>query len=180
MSNIKLLIGAATIVLASAFTIIQTVDWKVKEDYKVHFNPGKTFFLPENGPSSFFRGLKATIFFDEKNLEKSIIKASIDAATIDIGGYEKITAHAKEPNVLDVDKFPVITFESTTITKSNTGYDAIGNLTMKGITKEIKFPFTFEKETFVGGFTIATEDFNITRGNAWKDVYILLTIPVTK
>ncbi len=177
--KLKLLIGAVTILSASAFTFIVTVDWKVKKEYKIQFNPGKTF-SQENSSSNFFKGLKATISFDETNPEKSKIKATIDATTIDIGGLEKITAHAKEPNVLDADKFPLITFESTAITKSGTGYDAIGNLTIKGVTKEIKFPFSFEKETFVGGFTIATEDFNITRGNAWKDVYIRLTIPVTK
>jgi polyisoprenoid-binding protein YceI len=178
MNKVKLLIGASTILLASAFTIISSLDWKVKEDYTVQFCSGK-IPSPANEYSN-FKGLKATISFDETNPEKSKIKASIEAATIDIGGYEKITAHSKEPNVLDVEKYPVITFESTAITKSNTGYDATGNLTIKNVTKEIKFPFTFEKETFKGGFTIATEDFNITRGNAWKDVYILLTIPVTK
>ncbi|MGZ3920859.1 MAG: YceI family protein [Bacteroidia bacterium] len=178
MNNMKLLVGATSILLASAFTVIETVDWKVKDDYKVQFCNGK-IPNPANEYGN-FKGLKATILFDESNPENSKIKASIVASTVDIGGYEKITAHAKEPNVLDVDKFPVITFVSTVITKSGTGFNAIGNLTMKGITKEIKFPFTFEKETFIGGFTIATEDFNITRGNAWKDVYILLTIPVTK
>ena len=175
----KLILAAATILLASAFTIIQAVDWKVKEDYKIQFNSGKTF-NPEAASGSTFKGLKATILFDTVNPEKSKIKASIEAASIDIGGYEKITAHAKEPNVLDVEKHPVITFESLAITKSDTGYYATGNLTIKDVTKEIKFPFSFKKESFVGGFTIATEDFNITRGNAWKDVYIRLIIPVTK
>ncbi len=176
MNKIKLLIGASTILLASAFTVIVSVDWKVKEDYKVEFTYGK---IHAESKFCHFKGLKATILFDETSPEKSKIKATIDATTIDMG-HEGVTAHAKEPDVLDVGKYPEITFESTAITKTISGYEATGNLTIKDVTKEIKFPFTFEKETFRGGFTIETKDYNITRQNAWKEVTIVLTIPVTQ
>lgn len=177
MKNIKVLLGTLTILLASAFTVIVSVDWKVKEDYKVLFTLTK---VPHSESKwGTFKGLKATISFDETNLEKSKIKASIDATTIDLG-HDEANTHAKAPDVLDVGKYPVITFETTTITKSSNGYEATGNLTIKDVTKEIKFPFTFEKEIFTGAFSIATKDFNVTRQDAWKDIYIALTIPVTK
>lgn len=119
--------------------------------------------------------------FDKAHPEKSKIKATIDDATVDTG-VELMTAHAKEENVLHTDKFPVITFESRSIQKNNRGYETTGILTLKGITKEITFPFTFKDDTFIGSFTIAARDFNITREGAVPsgEIRVELTIPVTK
>lgn len=134
-----------------------------------------------------FTGLKADIWFDEAKPEKSKISASIDAGSLDAGGG---TEEGKK--VLDAVKFPIIYFETTTIVKTAPGqYDAIGNLTLKGITKEIKLPFNFDskksatrypivsKETFGGTFTISPKDFNLDLGNTDKCTIELL-IPVTK
>jgi polyisoprenoid-binding protein YceI len=182
MNNIKLLIGTAAILLASAFTIIGSVNWKVKEDYSVKFSGGHVQGL--------FKGLKATILFDEGNPEKSKVMAYIDTRTINTGNGE-MNAHAKE--ALAVDKFPLITFESTAVTKISSGYEAAGNLTMKGITKKVKIPFIFDskkkasnqfpfvdKEVFSGVFTIVPKDFNVTRLGTPGEITIELTIPVTQ
>ncbi|MBA4144613.1 MAG: polyisoprenoid-binding protein, partial [Cytophaga sp.] len=57
-----------------------------------------------------------------------------------------------------------------------------GMLTLKGITKEINFPFTFDTDTFIGTFSIAAKDFNINREGAVPSgqIKIELTIPVTE
>lgn len=176
MKRIKFLTGALTILVTSAFVLYQSVDWKVKEGYSV-----KVFRNSQIQYPIVFKGLKADISFDKENPEKSKIHAVIDATTVDTGN-ESMTAHAKEPSVLDTDKFPVITFKSSSIKKNISGYEITGNLTLKGITKEINFPFTFEKDTFIGTFTIAAKDFNITREGAVPSgqIRIELTIPVTK
>ncbi|GHN02098.1 hypothetical protein WSM22_35870 [Cytophagales bacterium WSM2-2] len=174
MKRIKFLTGVLTILVTSAFILYQSADWKVKEGYSVKV------FRNSQGPI-FFKGLKAEISFDKENPEKSRIEAVIDATTIDTGN-ELMTAHAKEPNVLDTDKFPKITFKSSSIKKGINGYEISGALTLKGITKEINFPFTFEKDTFIGTFTIAAADFNITRQGAVPSgqIRIELIIPVAK
>jgi polyisoprenoid-binding protein YceI len=179
MTGIKLLIGTTAILLASAFTIIKSVNWKVKDDYSVKFYAGT------------FGGLKATILFDEANPEKSTITASIDAGSVNTGNGV-MNAHAKEKEALYTAKFPVITFVSTAIKKTSSGYEATGNLTLKGITKEIKLPFNFNskktsdkfpfvmKENFNGAFTIVTKDFNVTREGTPAQVRVELDIPVTQ
>jgi polyisoprenoid-binding protein YceI len=179
--NIKLLISASIILLASSFAVIVSVDWKVKDNNSVKFKFGRLTFGKDSmvAPNGTFKALKASISFDEVNPEKSKITASIDARTIDTGNSSK-DGSAKGPDVLVTDKFPLITFESTTITKVNNGYEATGKLTIKDITKEIKFPFVFEKETFSGGFTIETKDFNFTHPHVPKEISIFFTIPVTK
>ncbi len=177
MKGTKLVVtGALLLVLTSACLQYQSTDWKVKEGYSV-----KVFRNSQVQFPIFFKGLKADISFDKEQPEKSKIKATIDATTIDTGNA-LMTEHAKEENVLHTDKFPVITFESRSVRKTNTGYETTGNLTLKGITKEIRFPFTFENDTFIGTFEISALDFNITREGAVPSgqIIIELTIPVTK
>ena len=116
--------------------------------------------------------------------------ASIDANTLDAGNKE-MTEHAKE--AIDSKNFPEISFVSTNITKTTNGYEATGDLTLKGITKQITFPFSFDskkdvvlkfpitpKETFSGTMKIVAKDFKITRKGTPDIIFVDLTIPVTK
>jgi polyisoprenoid-binding protein YceI len=141
---LSFLSGALIILVTLAFVYHQSVDWKVKDGYSV-----KVFRNSQLQYPIFFKGLKAEISFDQENPGNSTISAVIDATTVDTGN-PSMTAHAKEPNVLDTDKFPEITFKSTAVKKATNGYEITGNLTLKGITKKISFPFTFEKDTFIG------------------------------
>lgn len=176
MKQIKLITGALLLLLTFAFACYQPIDWKVKEGYSV-----KVFRNAQVQFPIFFKGLKAEISFNKDYPEKSKIRATIDATTVDTG-VELMTAHAKEESVLHTEKFPVITFESLSVKKGSSGYETTGNLTMKGITKKITFPFTFENDTFVGKFSIMANDFNINREGAVPtgEIKIELTIPVTK
>ena len=172
MKNIKLtLVAATTILFASAFTVIQSVNWKVKEDYSVKFTGKKV--------DGIFKGLKADINFNENELGKSKITASIDASTTNTGSG-MMNKHAKSEDGLNAEKFPSITFESSSITKTTTGFEAIGKLTLKGITKEIKLPFTFSNETFNGKFAVVPKEYGVTRGGTPDEITIELNIPVTK
>jgi len=182
VKNIKLLLITLTLLSASAFTLIKSIDWKVNNDYSV------------KGEGCVFKGLTARILFDEEHPEKSTISASIDARTVNSGNGAK-NAHVKEKEALDTEKYPLIFFVSRSVKKidENGRYEVTGNLTLKGITKEIKFPFSFDskknlidrfpmvpKETFCGKMSIVSKDFNITREGAPITVFVDLTIPVTQ
>jgi len=176
MKAIKLLAAVGVVVITSACVIKNTTDWKVKEGYTV-----KVFRNAQIQYPIYFKGLKADISFDQEHPEKSSIKATIDATTVDTG-VALMTEHAKEESVLHTAKYPVITFQSNSVRKKDIAYEITGSLTMKGITKAVTFPFTFENETFVGAFSILAKDFNITRNGAVPsgEIKIELTIPVVK
>lgn len=181
MKKVKLLISILTVLLMSAFVIYTSVDWKVKDDYLVKFRFGKYTFGVDSMPAPNYgtiKGLKATITFDEDNLQNSKIIASVDAKTIDTGNPSK-NSSATGPDVLIADKFPLIAFESTSIIKIDNRYEAAGKLTIKDISREIKFPFVFEEKTFDGGFTIETKDFNFTHPHVPEAITVFFTIPVT-
>jgi polyisoprenoid-binding protein YceI len=176
MKKVTVALGIFIVLFASAFKSTELINWKVKEGaYSVSFNGGKI--------KGVLTGLKATILFDEISPEKSKIYASVDVNTINTGSGMK-NKHAKTESALDVEKFSMIIFESTSIYKNGTDYEAKGKLSIKGVTKEIILPFTFTKNgdeaVFKGKFSIATKDYNITRMGSPDDVVIELDVPVTK
>ena len=176
MKKAKLAIGVLTVLIASAFSLLESVNWKLKEDaYAVNFSGGKV--------KGILKGLKTTILFDEASPEKSKISATLEVNTINTGNG-MMNKHALSETALDAEKFPAITFESATVSKKGTGYEAIGKLTIKGVSKEVVVPFTFENKgkegVFKGKFTIVPKDYAITRGGTPDVLEIELTVPVNK
>ncbi len=131
-----------------------------------------------------FTGLEATINFKEKNLSNSSIAASIDAKTVSTGVSLRNHDLRNEEKWLNTDKFPRISFKSNKIEKTENGFKASGDLTIKGVTKPVDIPFTFtNKESsgnFVGKFTIKREDYNVGKpgGSVGNIITITLTVPV--
>jgi polyisoprenoid-binding protein YceI len=165
---------AAVIILISAFTFFQSIDWKIGDKYSVKFDGGD--------PKGEFSGLKGTIQFDANNLAASKFDCTIDVATINTGNGMQNT-HAKSEKWLDAAKYPVIRFTSKSIAKTATGYEATGTLDFHGVQKEIKLPFTFVNNVFEGAFELNRMDYNINKDepkHGGSDFKIMLSVPVTK
>jgi polyisoprenoid-binding protein YceI len=81
-------------------------------------------------------------------------------------GLEK---HLKSPDFFDVEKFATGKFEiaSVAAVEGGDGYNVIGNLTLKGITKSITFPAAVSMKD---GVVTATANFNIDR-TMWDITY---------
>ncbi len=95
-----------------------------------------------------FSGLQGTIIFDAKNLKSSEINFSVNSNSVNTDNNAR-DKHLRESDYFDVKKFPIITFKSTKIepaTRLNR-YNIEGNLSIKGISKTIKFELiAIEKE----------------------------------
>lgn len=87
-----------------------------------------------------FGAMSGTIHFDPKDPSKSSVEAVIKADSIntDNEGRDK---HLKSADFFDVEKHPEITFKSTKVEKRGEQWVAIGDFTMKGVTKRIELPF---------------------------------------
>jgi len=70
-----------------------------------------------------------------KNVTVEIRTASVST------GIANRDADIQGDNIFDTEHFPNITFESNDIRKNGSDYVAVGNFTMRGITKEIILPF---------------------------------------
>jgi polyisoprenoid-binding protein YceI len=88
-----------------------------------------------------FPSVEGTINYDPKDVTNSTVKAVIKTPTITTDN-ETRDNDLKSAKYFDVAKYPEIKFESTKIEKRGDQYVAIGNLTIKDVTKQVELPFT--------------------------------------
>jgi polyisoprenoid-binding protein YceI len=131
-------------------------------------------------------GLKATIQFDEKNPSGGSVSASVDPNTISTGIGMRNHDLKNEEIWLNTKKFPEISFHSKKIEKTAKGFKAVGELTLKGITKPVEIPFTFSGNgssgVFKGQFTINRQEYKLGKkgGSVGDIITINLEVPVKK
>lgn len=91
-----------------------------------------------------FKTFEASI--DGEDFTNSTLSAKIDASSISTNNNDRDT-HLKSPDFFEVEQFPEITFISTSLKKGDDDeYKLVGDLTIKGVTKEITL------DTEFGGF----------------------------
>lgn len=131
-------------------------------------------------------GLEAEIEFNPLDPAASKISASVSVASV-LTNNEAMTEHLLQPDFFDVQKFPAITFVSTLISKTDSGFIAKGELTMKGKTKNVEIPFSFQNNAgagvFKGKMTILCGDFGLMsnkENNPATQADITIEVPVLK
>ncbi|MGA3135006.1 MAG: YceI family protein [Terracidiphilus sp.] len=83
-----------------------------------------------------FGKVAATILYNEADVTKSSVTATIGADTVDTGVDQRNT-HLKSPDFFDVANFPTATFTSTSVTKNGNKLTIAGSLTLHGVTKPV-------------------------------------------
>jgi polyisoprenoid-binding protein YceI len=129
---------------------------------------GKKVAGPHNGYVTIKSG---TLETKAKSLSGEFV---IDLNTIvnedlkDTTWNRKLVGHLKSPDFFDVAQFPTAQFKITSAkATSKNNYNIVGQLTIKGITKEIQFPAVVESSK---GKISAKAAFNIDRTN-WNIQY---------
>jgi polyisoprenoid-binding protein YceI len=86
-----------------------------------------------------FSGISGLLTLDEANPTQSRVEASIDASTINTRDAQRDT-HLKSAEFLDVEKYPNLTFTSTSVKRTGSDEGTVtGNLTIHGVTREVVF-----------------------------------------
>ena len=89
-----------------------------------------------------FTDVSGTILYDEKAPENSSVTAVIKTASVNTDNATR-DKHLNTPDFFDTAKYPEIKFQSTSIRKvGGDKYVAVGNLTIKDVTKQVEIPFT--------------------------------------
>lgn len=70
------------------------------------------------------------------------IEATIKTASVNTN-HEKRDAHLRNADFFDVEKFPTMTYKMKSYKKTGEGYTAIGDFTLRGVTKEITLTGNF-------------------------------------
>jgi len=116
-----------------------------------------------------FQGLKGMIKFSPANPAAASVNVSVDAATVNTGNKAR-DKHLVKEEYFDAGSYPTLRFVSVRISGKDGSYTMEGNLTIKGITKSISFPFTATAIAngyrLQGQFKLNRKDFKVG-GNSW-------------
>ena len=117
-----------------------------------------------------FNDYAGTISVDPAKPESASVEFTIKSASIDTSN-ENRDKDLRGPNFFDVEKFPTLTFTSTSVkAKDANNLDVTGDLTIHGVTKRVTIPVTVlgtmkmpngEKGGFETAFTINRKDYGI-------------------
>jgi len=134
------------------------------------FQSGSVSFIIKNAGLNVdgkFTQMEAKINFNPDQPEKTIIEATVLTKSINTG-INLRDKHLKKPEYFDEARFPKISLKLISLTgDSKKGYNANFNLSIKGISKELKFPVEFENTGKLSAdFTIDRRDFKVG-GNSW-------------
>lgn len=88
-----------------------------------------------------FDDVRGTILFDETNITRSSVTVVIKTSSIHTGNSNRDT-HLRSDDFFASEKHPEATFKSTRIEKQGAKVVAIGDLTIRGVTKQVSMPFT--------------------------------------
>lgn len=119
-----------------------------------------------------FNSYTATVDLDEQHPERSHVAVSIDPASITTGEARR-DGHLRTADFFEVEKYPAITFNSTSVEATGTDeYRVAGDLTMHGVTRPVTLNVTLEGQTHDmqgqrrAGFTLSgavnRKDFGLT------------------
>jgi len=86
-----------------------------------------------------FPKITGGLSLNESDLAQSQVEASIETASIETHDLQR-DAHLKSADFLDVEKFPAMTFKSTSISLIRNGELAMkGDLTIRDVTRKVTF-----------------------------------------
>lgn len=162
----------AACLIMSAPTVSYGADWAVD------VSKSEVRFEGTQGSGKFSGTLPFTakIKFDPDALAASSVAVTLNVAKADTGDKERDGA-IRQPDWFDVAKYPTATFTSSKM-KSLGGnqYEAEGTLTLKGMTRPVKLPFTLaitgNKAVMNGQLTLNRHDFKVGVGQWASDQWV--------
>ena len=124
-----------------------------------------------------FGTLQGSIHYNPEDLSESGVEVEIDAATINTDNEER-DAHLRSADFFHVENHPTIVFKSSKIEKSGDGFMVTGDLTMRGVTKQVSFPvslvgpiedpFGMKRIGIEGGLTVDRREWGLEWNRAME------------
>lgn len=116
-------------------------------------------------------GISGTILLDTADVRRSSVEVTIDATTIDTGEPRR-DAHLRSDDFLDVENHPTIRFTSRSVGVEGDRHVMVGDLTLRGVTREVRIPFELRGPVEVapgrsvigaeGSLTIDRHDYDVS------------------
>src|SRR5580692_4466666 len=126
----RLAILTGILALAAPLALAQTSTWTSDPNHsEVDFS---ILHLSVSKVHGRFGAVNATIAYNEADVTKSTVTATIGVDTVDTGVDARNT-HLKSPDFFDIATMPTATFTSTSVVEKGTHLSVTGNLTLHGV-----------------------------------------------
>jgi polyisoprenoid-binding protein YceI len=123
--------------MSTAIATPQTTTWNLDPVHSVA--EFKVRHMMISNVKGQFTGISGVLTFDESNVAKSRVEATIDALSINTRDAQR-DAHLRSAEFFDVEKFPTLNFKSTSVKRTRDNELAVtGDLTIHGVTREVVF-----------------------------------------
>jgi polyisoprenoid-binding protein YceI len=122
----------------------ETARWDIDPDHSaIEFRVAHMVVSKTSGRFTDYQGF-VEMDADTKALKS--IEATIKAGSIDTN-HDKRDAHLRNADFLDVERFPTMTYKLSQYQKQGDTYTIIGDLTLRGVTKQVTLSATFNGVT---------------------------------
>jgi polyisoprenoid-binding protein YceI len=159
--------GAALGVSATLSPIATAATYSAEPSSRLEFT-GVQAGAPFKGV---FHQFTAAVDFDPATPAAAHIEVTVDVNSVDSGDKER-DGTIRGADVFDVAHFPTAHYVTRSVTRTATGFSAVGALTLRGVTKDVPIDFTFAATaagaTLSGRAEFKRLDFGVGRGD-WKN-----------
>ncbi|HWS24318.1 MAG TPA: YceI family protein [Anaerolineales bacterium] len=169
--------------------------WEIDKDHANFYFSVEHIYAKVQGR---FTDYKGAFLFDPDNLNESKISFEIKVNSVDTG-ISKRDKHLPSNDFLDAAKYPLITFISSSITKTGENiYNVKGKLTIKDVTSDLTIPLEYfgkKEHPLLKGMEVAGfngrvildrlnyhvgDDTYYKMGVVGKDVDVLITLELLR
>jgi polyisoprenoid-binding protein YceI len=147
--------------------------WAANTSYTATSSASKLEFTGIQAGAEFtgtFHAYSAAVDFDPNALDRAHMDVQIQLASVDTKDKDRDQT-IRGPDIFDAARFPIAHYVTRSITKSGSGYTAIGALTLRGVTKDVPISFQFtpssQSAKLVGTAQLKRLDFGAGQGD-WK------------
>lgn len=133
----------------------------VAQDFDVTTKKGTVNFTYDKGTKGTLGDVSATVKFDVSDLSKGSISGSVNVSTLDTGNKMR-NKHLKGKDYFDTEKYPTMTFKSTSISENKGVYTIKGKLKIKTTEKVVTFKATKKEGKLIFTTTIYGLDYGVS------------------
>jgi len=189
VSAMKAGLWAAAVVLGCGITARAAEGYKVDPDHS-----SVTFKIEHSGISWIhgrFNDVAGEFSVDEANPPASSFALTMKTGSVDTAN-KKRDEHLASPDFFNAKQFPVLSFKSTSVKKTDNGLEVTGDLTLHGETKPVtfllrggktaEFPKGTKRVGYTTHFKLKRSDFGMHTGMEFlgDDVYIEISFQGVK
>jgi polyisoprenoid-binding protein YceI len=136
--------------MSTATAPLTSTTWSIDSFHsEIHFKVKHLVITTVTGK---FRNFSGSVETDNDDFNNASIAFTADVNSIDTGAEARDT-HLKSPDFFDAEKYPALSFKSTSFTKKGEDYILKGNLTIRDITRPVELSIEYAgttKDPFYG------------------------------